>query len=416
MVSVQRRAGDFVRGLSGRISHLDGLGSAVDFLVDAILGVSRDYVGGEHAQRRDSAIEILRQKAIEAIGEIDDPADRARRYARFHLWQKIKLVTSEMPLDIGQALYHFAAVLPGAGWITPDRVPAYYEAVRRPLADSGIAVQRLDLPIWAREPPPTDLVVDAVRQDVLPLLDDIEQAFRGAARRRVPLRDVSDELAVRIRKVAICLGDFGSDENDMIDNLVEAVNRCIRGWEEISKQAGTIDAGQSQQLDRIAALESQLGDAGEESRSLKQLLEQTQQHVENLKKELETGLTRVAHGVRSTPPRGDFMAPVSNWFADMLPKAVPNLDTSAVVAALEQRRDGMPDERAEALQALAERTRNLAENPPKSSAEAVRLIAGLNQYPFLQLDGEPREVNDFMQAAENIVNLDRRQRRRMGRN
>jgi hypothetical protein len=357
---------------------------------------------------------MLRRKALESIGGDDDAAGEARRYARTHLWQKIQLMTNEMPLDTGKALYHFAAVLPGAGWLTPDQVRGYYEAVRRPLADIGIAAQTLEEPIWAWEPPPTRLGVEAVRQDILPQLADFEQAFQEPAGRRASLRDVSDQLAVRIRKVAICLGDFGPDENNMIDDLVEAVNHCIRGWEENRDRSRNADAVPSQHLDHIALLKSQLNDLREESQGAKQLLEQAQQRVENVKNALEVGLAQVTHGVRSTPPHGDFMAPVLNWLADILPKAVPNLDTSPVVAALEQRQGHMPGELAEALKALVERTKNITEKLPQSPAEAVRLIAGLNQHPFSQLGGDPPEVSDFTKAAANLVNPDRQQRRRMG--
>jgi hypothetical protein len=414
MVSVQRRAGDFIRGLDGRISHLDGLESAVNFLADAILGISRDHVGGGHAQRRDPTIEMLRQKAMESIGGDDDAAGEARRYARTHLWQKIQLMASEMPLDTGKTLYHFAAVLPGAGWLTPDQVRGYYEAVRRPLTESGIAAQTLEEPIWAWEPPPTRLGVEAVRQDILPQLADFEQAFQEPAGRRATLRDVSDQLAVRIRKVAICLGDFGPNENKMIDDLVEAVNRYIRGWEEIRDRARNVDAGPPHHLDHIALLKSQLSDAAEESRGDKQRLEQAQQDLVDLKKALEDGLAEVTDGVRRTPPQGDFMAPVLNWFTDILPRAVTNLDTGPVVAAIEQHRARMPGELAEALKALVERTKNITRKLPQSPAEAVRLIAGLNQYPFSQLGGDPPEVSDFTKAAANLVNPDRQQRRRMG--
>ncbi len=407
MTSVQKMGSDVVRDVANEIPHLEKPARAAALLLDAILRLSRDHIGGDHIQQRDSAIEELRRVVIVYI-EPDGDVDKARRYARTRLWHLVQQTTTEIPWDARKALYHFAAVLPSVGWITPDQATAYYQAVRQPLADSGIAAQALDAPIWASESPSAGLDVDAVRADIYPQLAHVEQAFRGAAENRLSLRDVSDQLAARTRKIALCLGDFGHDENNTINKLVDTVNHRIREWEH---RPGTVpDPSEElrQAWEDMDALRSQLDAARQESQDFKQLLEQAQEELGTLKKTLEIGMARVADDVRNTPPHRNFATPISKWFADILPSAVSNLDTGPIVAALAERQARTPTEPADPLQTLAERTRKIAETQPRSPAETVRLIAGLDQFPYSQLDQESPTVNDFIQAAAKLLRRSRR--------
>jgi hypothetical protein len=204
-----------VRGLAEQVGTLGDADHrrAARLLLDALSSISREAVGGTAAAQRDIAVEELR-KAVEVIFDHGaDPAEAARRKAYERLWDLVRNTTDMIDSEpasgdkAGTALLHLAAIPPATVWIPAVNIEFYVDALWRPLADKDIARPGV-YPTWVYDPPPEDVDLDAVQEDVWEGLRMAHAGFRRTGGSRLSPRDVTEILTGWLRTVAVTLGDF----------------------------------------------------------------------------------------------------------------------------------------------------------------------------------------------------------------
>jgi chromosome segregation ATPase len=106
---------------------------------------------------------------------------------------------------------------------------------------TGIGITRPEAPpSWADDPPPEDVNLDTVREDLRVSLKEIQaelQRLRQSGEPGLRPRDVTEILTSQLRKVAVKLGDLDIENDGRIDGLRNAVGAHVRAWEDDAEQA-----------------------------------------------------------------------------------------------------------------------------------------------------------------------------------